>query len=130
MRINGHALTKNVAVIYVKRLKKNKRNAYLKLRYGITEEQFNLLIQRQGRRCPICLRLFKQILGRPNVDHNHKTGELRGCLCRYCNHRVVGRHTDPALLRRVANYLEFSKTGWFVPKRRVKRRRRKTSRDL
>lgn len=55
------------------------------------------------------------------VEHNHKTREVRGVCCSYCNHRLIGRHTDPELLRRIADYLSQG-TGWFVP---VKKRRKK-----
>ena len=50
----------------------------------------------QGRRCPIC--------GKPApdpedpagerrfpVDHDHKTGEIRGIPCEYCNRRRIGQ---------------------------------------
>jgi hypothetical protein len=48
-------------------------------------------------------------------------------LCRYCNHRLVGRHRDSRLLRRIADYLDVG-TGWFVPEK--KKRRRKTPRKV
>jgi hypothetical protein len=43
-------------------------------------------------------------------------------LCRYCNHRLVGRHRDSAVLRRIADYLDVG-TGWFVPTKKKRRRK-------
>jgi len=42
------------------------------------------------------------------------------------NYRLVARHEDPELLRKVANYLEQG-TEWSVP---AKKRRRKTTRKV
>lgn len=101
------------------------RAYHLKRLYGITEEQYDELFSRQDGLCAVCQRDASEFSVRLAVDHNHKTGEVRGLLCNFCNHRVVGRHTDPLLLRRVADYLEVG-TGWFVPPK--KKRPRKTRR--
>lgn len=98
------------------------RERHLFSRYGITVEQYDELHERQEGRCAICLRASEEFPRRLAVDHNHKTGEVRGVLCNYCNHRVVGRHTDADLLRRMADYLERG-TGWFVPKKVKKKKR-------
>jgi len=50
------------------------------------------LLRKQKGKCAICGKaqfLFKRRL---NLDHNHKTGQIRGLLCYYCNKFVVGRH--------------------------------------
>lgn len=101
---------------------KEKARAYRLARtYGISKEQYAELLSRQGGVCAICGKSSEEEGLSLAVDHNHATGEIRGILCRYCNHRVVGRHRDPDLLRRVADYLE-SKTGWFVPIKKKKKR--------
>ncbi len=51
-------------------------------RYGITAEYFNEMYDLQEGRCGICDKPFQK---RPDVDHDHKTGEVRGLLCRGCN---------------------------------------------
>jgi hypothetical protein len=105
-------------------MNETKRGAYLRRKYGITERQFTRLVRAQGNGCPICLRAFKEIKGRPHVDHNHKTGEIRGVLCGYCNQRVVWRHTDVEKLRRLVAYMEGG-TGFFVPEKKRRRKRKR-----
>lgn len=96
---------------------------HIRRTYGISQQQYLELFEKQNGCCAACLRHQDLFKFRMAVDHNHKTGEVRGLLCTPCNHRVVGRHTDGALLRRMADYVE-SGTGWFVPPK--PKRRRKT----
>jgi DNA-directed RNA polymerase subunit RPC12/RpoP len=93
--------------------------------YGLTPAQYEEILTGQGGGCAICGKTKEEEGRNLAVDHDHVTGEIRGVLCNYCNHRVVGRHRDPELLRKVANYLEKG-TGLFVPERK-KRKRRKRS---
>lgn len=58
------------------------RRTRLKNRYGLTEDDYDVLNEMQAGRCAICLnvpdyRLF--------VDHDHATGKVRGLLCSKCN---------------------------------------------
>lgn len=100
-----------------------KRKEYALIRtYGITYAQYLQLLDKAGGVCQLCGKSPEENGQALAVDHNHKTGEIRGVLCRYCNHRVVGRHTDPDLLRRMAEYVE-NTTGWFVPAKKRKRKR-------
>jgi hypothetical protein len=62
------------------RLHGGARHYHLMHRYGIGADEVDALIDLQGNRCPIC--------GRPDpnhVDHDHKTGRVRGVLCFNCN---------------------------------------------
>lgn len=99
------------------------REYHLKRYYGITQEMYDQLLERQGGTCAICLKTPDENGQALAVDHDHKSREIRGLLCRYCNHRVVGRNRDGELLRKVADYVE-RHTGWFVPPK-PKRRRKK-----
>lgn len=92
--------------------------------YGITPDQYQELFDRQEGKCNVCEKHQDELKHRLAVDHNHKTLEIRGLLCQTCNHRVVGRYTDSAILRRAANHLDQT-TGWFVPQNFVKKRRRR-----
>lgn len=59
--------------------------------FGICREDYQNLHARQGGRCAICggrESVTSAITGRRHrlaVDHNHKTGAVRGLLCRRCN---------------------------------------------
>lgn len=65
------------------------KNAHLKRMYGITLEEYNQMKQEQNGKCAICSceEKFKQNEKIKNlcVDHDHKTGEIRGLLCHRCN---------------------------------------------
>ena len=102
--------------------KAKSRAGHLRRRFGITTEQYDELLFRQEGCCGVCGKHHTSFSTRLAVDHNHKTGELRGLLCNYCNHRLIGRHTEASLLRKMAEYLEGG-TGWFVPTKPKKKRR-------
>lgn len=106
-------------------MKLTKAQEYALIRsFGITGEQYLELLEKQGGCCALCKKTPEKEGQRLAVDHDHKTGEVRGILCRYCNHRVIGRHRDEDLLRRMADYIRDGKTGWFVPDRKKKRKKR------
>lgn len=58
----------------------------------------------QGGVCKICSRPAKT--KRLAVDHDHKTGRVRGLLCWWCNNRVVPGLNTPTILRKAIAYLE------------------------
>lgn len=51
------------------------------------------LFEKQEGKCGICQKHEASFKIRLSVDHNHKTGQVRGLLCYHCNKFVVGRHT-------------------------------------
>lgn len=95
-----------------------------RLKYGITIEQYDELLNKQNHSCAICDRHESEFKRRLAVDHNHVTKEIRGLLCNYCNHRIVGRHRDGDKLRKIADYIEQG-TGLFVPDKIAPRKRKK-----
>lgn len=111
-----------------KRTKEQRKRQSLRTLYGITLEQYNELLQKQGESCAVCDRPQSDFNKALAVDHNHKTGEIRGLLCTNCNHRLVGRHRDGDLLRKMADYVEQG-TGWFVPDKRPKKKRKRKVKD-
>jgi hypothetical protein len=69
--------------------------------YGLTEEDYQALLDRSGGLCEIC----RDPLDSPNVDHCHATGRVRGLLCRACNTGIGHLKDDPAVLLAALNYL-------------------------
>ena len=84
-------------------------------KYGLTEEQYFTLFNNQNGCCAICDKHQDEFTIRLAVDHSSFTGEIRGLLCTYCNHTLVGRRKDGDELRKAADYIE-NGTGLFVPK--------------
>jgi len=66
----------------------NKRKHNLWTRYRLTPEEYDSMHEEARGRCAICKR--KRSLC---VDHCHKTGKVRGLLCRCCN-RGIGMLGD------------------------------------
>lgn len=77
----------------------------MKIRFGITVEQYDALEAKQGGLCAICRRPCPS--GRKlAVDHDHLTGRVRGLLCMNCNQGLGKFDDDPGLLRAAEVYLE------------------------
>lgn len=76
----------------------------LKKLYGITREEYAVMLASQGGQCAICRKTNGA--HRLAVDHCHATGRVRGLLCHGCNHVLGKMKDDPALLRAAAAYLE------------------------
>lgn len=75
-------------------------------KYGITGEEYRLIIEKQGVKCPICNR---DITKNPSVDHDHVTGKIRGLICNNCNLSIGNAEDSPDRLRAMADYLERNK---------------------
>lgn len=104
---------------YVKKQQENydpikKRDENLKRVYGIGIEEYNTLLEKQNNRCAICESTDPK--GRKSgrgggvdvfyVDHDHKTGNVRGLLCNICNRTMgyVGENSNT--LEEMIKYLQ------------------------
>lgn len=73
-------------------------------KYGVTQEQWDLMSKRCDDKCEIC--------GKENkhralcVDHNHDTGEVRGLLCDNCNVGIGKLQDSVDLIQKAAVYLQ------------------------
>lgn len=81
------------------------RNCILKNSYGISLEEYSKMLEKQSGVCAICGRKDKTTLC---VDHDHKTGKVRGLLCHQCN-LGIGNFDDniPSLekaIKYISNY--------------------------
>lgn len=82
------------------------KNRRLLETYGITVEQWEAIWDDQGGCCAITGLPFKK-LSDAQLDHDHRTGAVRGLLSARANERLLpAARDDPAALRRAAEYLE------------------------
>lgn len=84
--------------------KEDSRKASLKRRYGISLEFYNIVLKDQDNSCAICKTTdpgYESFC----VDHCHKTGKIRGLLCRKCNIAIGHLQDDPILCIRASKYL-------------------------
>lgn len=90
-------------------VKAARRNKDLMKSYGITSDDYLLMLESQNNVCAICR--GPQTNTRTNyfdVDHCHKTGKVRGLLCTNCNHGIGKFQDDKELMLHAYNYLEDS----------------------
>lgn len=91
------------------------REATLKYNYGLTLLQYETILKSQEGVCVICgLPETKKYRGKIiclAVDHDHKTGKIRGLLCSRCNTAIGLAKDDPQILRNMAKYLERSRNA-------------------
>lgn len=64
--------------------RKNQRQITI-LQAGLTVKKYNELFVKQNGRCGICNRHQTEFVKNFDIDHNHKTGKIRGLLCHTCN---------------------------------------------
>lgn len=94
---------------YVKKsesIRERTREWRLNRLYGLTVEQRDALFEAQGFTCAICGDHMPKGKNKWHVDHDHKTGAVRGVLCRYCNVGLGSFYENPRLLRNAAEYIE------------------------
>lgn len=63
--------------------RKARRKCTLKQLYGVTLEQYDKMFEQQDGKCAICNQ--SELGYRLCIDHDHKTGRVRGLLCHGCN---------------------------------------------
>ena len=75
--------------------------------YGIAPSEYWAIYEAQGGVCAICQRANGKVR-RLAVDHDHKTGMIRGALCRTCNKQILGHSRDEIeFFERAAQYLRY-----------------------
>ena len=83
-----------------------RRGTSLKARYGITEEDFNIMHEAQNGLCALCDKSFSKIA---RVEHCHTTGKIRGLVCDGCNLTIAffeKFQQQPELTVKIRRYLE------------------------
>lgn len=88
------------------------RAGHVRSTYGLSLEEYEGIVRDQGGLCALCG-------DRPatHVDHEHKTGHVRGVLCLTCNSGLGQLRDSPDLLRRAATYIENGARAYRILKR-------------
>ena len=82
-------------------------NSSIKGKYGITHTDYEYILRKQNNTCAICnLEQNSSITKHMFVDHNHKTGKIRGLLCSKCNFGLGNFKDDIELLENAIKYLK------------------------
>jgi hypothetical protein len=82
-----------------------RRKHSLKKRYGLTPERWEDMLTEQAWSCAICRSGTPGAKGVWNVDHDHKTGRVRGILCFHCNMMLGYAKDNPEILAAAIPYL-------------------------
>jgi hypothetical protein len=88
---------------------KTRFDYYLR-KYAETKEQILIRLSEQQHRCAVCeIEInFQDKTNSANaacVDHNHKTGKIRGILCNHCNRGLGMFRDNPDFLLKASKYL-------------------------
>jgi mannose-6-phosphate isomerase-like protein (cupin superfamily) len=91
--------------------------------HGLTEETFKRVLDSQNGLCAICSTPFTIVsggrsrAGKPHIDHDHLTGEVRGLLCLQCNSMLGHARDNLSVLAAAKDYLQLRgvnrpRRGW------------------
>ena len=76
--------------------------AHLRLKYNITQEDYNALYAQQQGQCAICKDYHAALV----IDHDHSAKRVRGLLCKHCNWLLGHARDSEPILTSAVNYLE------------------------
>lgn len=105
------------------------RYFFMQWKYGITQVEFEELLQKQDSVCAIC-KVHSHSVERPGItrsgkknrglviDHDHGSHIIRGLLCDRCNRAVGLLRDDDKILQRAAEYIRSNGTNYIPIKHR------------
>ena len=78
---------------------------HIKRTYNLEIKDYFLMLDNQKNKCAICGNELISDKRETHIDHNHKTGKVRGILCSQCNRGIGTFDDDATLLQKAVNYL-------------------------
>lgn len=105
--------TRTKRLAYTRGYNRNNPRKRLKHRlakFGLTVEQYDAMLDAQEHLCALC-RQPNQGQRRWHVDHDHKTGVVRGLLCNLCNVGLGMFQDNIEKLKAAIAYLERTCAG-------------------
>ncbi|KKK92520.1 hypothetical protein LCGC14_2702080, partial [marine sediment metagenome] len=85
--------------------------------YGLSMKQYREILTKQKGGCAICCSASnreKYLC----VDHDHRTGTVRGLLCGHCNKGIGFFKDNPKLLDKASRYVRLRRYGTITKKRK------------
>jgi len=79
------------------------RASYLRRTYGITEADYDRMVEEQGGKCFLCNKVQRR--KRLSIDHDHVTGRVRALLCSRCNEGLGRFEWSDAVLATLVGYV-------------------------
>ena len=76
----------------------------IKRKYGVSLNEYYQMLEAQDNECAICGTNITG-LGDAHIDHDHKTGKVRGLLCASCNIGLGHFKDNSNILNFAADYL-------------------------
>lgn len=78
----------------------------LRVKYGMTPEQYDTMLRLQNHQCAICGKTPAENGKRLAIDHCHKTTKVRGLLCYRCNTGLASFKDELTLILNAVTYLQ------------------------
>jgi C4-type Zn-finger protein len=103
--MNGKHYRKYGRAYYNENKSKELSRALVK-NYGITREDKRAMLESQNYKCPICGQTLELDGRKTHLDHDHKTGKIRGVLCDKCNKGLGNFNDDIERMKSAIAYLE------------------------
>lgn len=89
--------------------KQKRRECELRVRYGLTKEDYDIMLKNQNGVCAICG--LPETKKNFSVDHNHNTDKVRGLLCQKCNRAIGLLNVDTFGILNLMKAIEYIKGG-------------------
>ena len=112
---NKERYNKNWKAYYKRQIEKRRYHSRdLMKNYGLTTEDYEILLKKQNGLCAICNRAetskspIDESFRRLAVDHDHETGKVRGLLCASCNNGLGCFKDNIDLLQASVDYLKLA----------------------
>ena len=86
------------------------QKAHFKKRYNITPQEYEAMLEAQNYKCAICNKNAEDNkrgnkIQSLNIDHGHKTKQVRGLLCHQCNSGLGHFKDNTEFLLKAVDYL-------------------------
>lgn len=99
--------------VRVKPSKEKRRAGLLWLKYRLTLDDYNQMLENQNYSCALCYIEASKFNKPLHVDHCHTSGRVRGLLCPQCNWYLGKIDKDSDLLRRLTMYRMSARTQYY-----------------